>query len=574
MASSSSPILLELTELLARQGVPLSQRNNVSSTPVPSITLGAVPLRSGGYTVSRVTGIYDLRLLTLLVRLPFEAPEILGRAPVRFTSVCVNVNYAAELHKDKYNTSESCLLGLGDYTGGELFIANSFGKTQLWSESTQEFIRGDAYDVRHHWCHFSGKLQHAVLPFEGFRASLVYFTVPVDAISPHDRNVLRTFGFPIPCFLREACPALPLALPFHICICSTRRAHTLASCTLRVLLRDASISPAHVTVIVADDEDARVYADLGISVLTSPEAGLAQQRVYAQHALQKHPWLLFVDDDVSDIKCLEHVAPSSLAALITGGFESARGAGARLWGLNTSSDARNLRHGVSTQLGLVNGYFFGLLGHRHESLEKSTRENAAAEDIERSLRYFLADGVIVRLNFATAIARTWSNAGGLQSVFTSRDTRREAHARVLDALVSEFPNHLRLQASSPNGCAFLRGRPQVESPVAEFLPVDALSNLTEAADVLEDRDAERRVASCPETKTLEKRGDVPVITCPLCNRLFGRERDMRLHLELKRCGSKRGKHPARFLGSSPRVATSSESPSLNILPEDSPLQEE
>ena len=40
----------------------------------------------------------------------------------RFTSIQFNKNYAMNKHVDSHNTGVSYIIGLGDYTGGELLI--------------------------------------------------------------------------------------------------------------------------------------------------------------------------------------------------------------------------------------------------------------------------------------------------------------------------------------------------------------------------------------------------------------------------------------------------------------------
>ena len=39
-----------------------------------------------------------------------------------YTSIQLNLNYAAALHTDNNNMGKSFILGLGDYTGGELYV--------------------------------------------------------------------------------------------------------------------------------------------------------------------------------------------------------------------------------------------------------------------------------------------------------------------------------------------------------------------------------------------------------------------------------------------------------------------
>ena len=103
---------------------------------------------------------------------------------------------------------------------------------------------------------------------------------------------------------------------------------------------------------------------------------------------------------------------------------------AGLWGLNVSQNPRCLRQHVSHRLGLVNGYCYGIVVDADTSSRTPTSDQVggAAEDVERSLRYF-EDSKITRLSFAAAIARTQTNPGGMQ-----------AHSRVL-VLVLMIEHH-------------------------------------------------------------------------------------------------------------------------------------
>ena len=123
-------------------------------------------------------------------------------------------------------------------------------------------------------------------------------------------------------------------------------------------------------------------------------------------------------------------------------------------GLNTSSDHCNLRDNVSRKLGLSNGYFFGII-HRPSSPELfvSDKVGGAREDIERSQRFYVQGGVL-RLNGFTAVARTWTNAGGLQVTFSSCVERKAAHDFVLASLKAEFPELLELNENLPNRMKF------------------------------------------------------------------------------------------------------------------------
>ena len=83
---------------------------------------------------------------------------------IPYTSITVNQNYQAAKHRDKGNVGNSLLVAFGSYTGGEL-----------------EILEGDAagtHDIRHKpiIADFS-KAYHQVLPFQGERYSLVFYTI-------------------------------------------------------------------------------------------------------------------------------------------------------------------------------------------------------------------------------------------------------------------------------------------------------------------------------------------------------------------------------------------------------------
>ena len=72
--------------------LPLNSKPNVSNMVVKSLTLGRVKRRAGGYSTSAATAVDKLRLTS--------EPAIAGVAPLAYTSMCCNVDFACELHRD------------------------------------------------------------------------------------------------------------------------------------------------------------------------------------------------------------------------------------------------------------------------------------------------------------------------------------------------------------------------------------------------------------------------------------------------------------------------------------------
>ena len=83
---------------------------------------------------------------------------------IPWTSITVNHNYQAKMHKDKGNEGESFLVAFGDYDGGDLKIYE--GDLSGNHNIKHKPIKADF-----------GKVYHSVEPFTGTRYSLVFYTL-------------------------------------------------------------------------------------------------------------------------------------------------------------------------------------------------------------------------------------------------------------------------------------------------------------------------------------------------------------------------------------------------------------
>jgi len=124
-------------------------------------------------------------------RLPAEAKDF------TWTSINVNCNYAAAVHRDNGNFGPSFIKAFGDFTGGEL---------DYWPEDAREGDVKDlpkkekqSFDLGKGLVLFNGNCAHAVQPFEGSRYSLVYFTLGCHpSVKVEDRERMKNIGFPLP----------------------------------------------------------------------------------------------------------------------------------------------------------------------------------------------------------------------------------------------------------------------------------------------------------------------------------------------------------------------------------------
>eukprot|EP00971_Amphidinium_carterae_P314554 6252250-Amphidinium_carterae.1 len=120
-----------------------------------------------------------------------------------YISVNVNQNQHLCAHRDLQNWEHSWVLGLGEYLGGEMWIAD---ESRACRHALPLALHGDLpadtlgrlVKVRRKWFRFSGRHWHAVLEAEGYRASLTLFTPRAHHLLTvgHWRQ-LAQLGFPV-----------------------------------------------------------------------------------------------------------------------------------------------------------------------------------------------------------------------------------------------------------------------------------------------------------------------------------------------------------------------------------------
>ena len=84
----------------------------------------------------------------------------------KFTSIQFNKNNRTKLHTDAKNIGQSYILGLGDYTGGNIIIYDEKGQNPK------------SINIKNRFYKFNGSIYpHETAPFEGTRYTLVFYNV-------------------------------------------------------------------------------------------------------------------------------------------------------------------------------------------------------------------------------------------------------------------------------------------------------------------------------------------------------------------------------------------------------------
>ena len=140
-----------------------------------SETLGLVRSLSGKLIMTNITRQYDRVFMLLCKWLADNMPPGL-KHPFPFTSINVNYDYGARIHRDGHNLRASLTKSFGCFAGGELlYWGEDDGLTPLGGMRREDAC---AIDSHSGLLLFDGRRAHAVAQYEGERYSLVYFTVP------------------------------------------------------------------------------------------------------------------------------------------------------------------------------------------------------------------------------------------------------------------------------------------------------------------------------------------------------------------------------------------------------------
>ena len=230
-------------------------------------------------------------------------------------------------------------------------------------------------------------------------------------------------------------------MSYVIAIPSYRRSEICKTHTLK-LLQEHGIRPEKIFVFVADDKEMAEYEDVLLPgtynqiVLGVP--GLVPQREFIMSYWPKGTKIVEIDDDISkvDLSLSKAFSSLSLDAFFETAFLECEKRGARIWGIYPVWN-RWLRSGrleISTCLCLIVGGFFGFI---NDSVDERitleiTRENSNKEDTERSIKYFLRDGIVLRFNTIGFWTRNYSRTGGMGSFQQRILPNREAALRLRD----------------------------------------------------------------------------------------------------------------------------------------------
>lgn len=210
------------------------------------------------------------------------------------------------------------------------------------------------------------------------------------------------------------------------------------------VLYDAGYTPDLIDLFVADKQQytlykKQVHKDINIII---GKKGLKNIRDFIIDYYPENTVLLCMDDDVEMIKmknpndnepsCFKNEL-LNLKEEIDNAFRICKKNGKHIWGLYPVDNHFYMKNNISYDYKFIIGNFFGLI--LNKDANKSYVEQKG--DYERSIRHYLLDGGVVRINYLCAKTKFKKNTGGANE---SEFDRANKIKKDQDILIKYYPD--------------------------------------------------------------------------------------------------------------------------------------
>lgn len=246
---------------------------------------------------------------------------------------------------------------------------------------------------------------------------------------------------------------------YKIAIPSYKRPETIKKKTLRVL-EGHKINPSKITVFVANEEEHKTYsASLAnsdyaknIKIVTGVPT-IGAQRNFIEKYYPEGTYLMMFDDDVDEVQ--KKISEQKLGPIdnleeeiIFQGFREAEKVGAKTFGIYAASNAYFMKDRIYTKLCYIIASMFGVIVEHDDFLARVTNHG---EDYEYSIRQYVKNGAVCRLDNYTVKSNYYKEDGGLQTI----RTKEYVHDSICK-IVEMFPDLCTMYIRESTGNAELR----------------------------------------------------------------------------------------------------------------------
>jgi len=206
-------------------------------------------------------------------------------------------------------------------------------------------------------------------------------------------------------------------MDYVVAIPSYQRADLCKEKTLKMLNKN-NILPTNIIVFVANDDEYKNYEKIldknSYGKLILGVEGLVNQRQFIVDYFPIDKHIISLDDDIESVD-LSLTPYATLDLFFKSAFEKTKELGAYIWGVYPVFNPffRKPREEISTCLNFIIGAFYGFINRPNNKNIILHTTNGNKEDVERSILYFIEDGIVVRFNKVGFITKYYGKSGGL-----------------------------------------------------------------------------------------------------------------------------------------------------------------
>jgi len=152
--------------------------------------------------------------------------------------------------------------------------------------------------------------------------------------------------------------------------------------------------------------------------------------------------LFFFDDDVQSIDLsMSEFKKKSLNDFLNHAFSECKKHKSFIWGVYPVFNPffRKGRSVMTTSQNYIVGAFYGIINRpKLKSIQLTlTKENGQKEDVERTIKYFIEDGIVLRFNKIGFVTKYYGKEGGLGTF----EARLKPMLEASKLLKKEFPEY-------------------------------------------------------------------------------------------------------------------------------------
>ena len=286
---------------------------------------------------------------------------------------------------------------------------------------------------------------------------------------------------------------------YKIAIPSYRRPETLKRKTLN-LLQNHKIKPNKIFIFVSDNEQKDLYQNElpnnSYNKLIVGEKGIKNIRNFMSNYFNEGERIFYIDDDISHVYINKNNVSldnegnigekysrsdnklfplENLDSFIRNAFKLAKKMKIDNWGIYpvenpyfTKPTTNNLNDYISTKLNYIMGGFTGVINNRN--CEVRTIDDK--EDYERSIKYYLKDGGVLRFNNVCCRTNCYKEPGGMQI-----DRTKDKITKAAKYLTRKYPQLCKLNTKKKSGFTEVRLRDNRNMPTSNTYNSNGNNNI-------------------------------------------------------------------------------------------------